>query len=429
MTNGLEPLKTTQRPIALGVVGIGSVGKGIVRQAQITPGIDCVAVADIHVEKATAWAERLGRAYAVVSTVGEMHDAIRRGQLAVCADGALVAECEPVDVLIETTNSVLAGGQHGIAALEHGKHLILMNYEADLVFGPYLMRLAESKGLVYSTCDGDQPAVLKRLIDEVQFMGLRLVMAGNIKGFLDRYANPTTIIPEAAKRGLDPRMCASYTDGTKLCIEMAAVANGCGLRTLVPGMRGPRMQDVLQVFEYYDFASLWDGNTGCVDYILGARPKGGVFVVGYTDDPIQQEYLAWLPPDVGPGPFYVFYRPFHLSHLESMKTVVAACREGRSVLKPEYGFRTNVFAYAKQDLRRGDKLDDIGGYTCYGLIENCENDPARPGLPICLSEGVVLNQDVRRDDKIYLDMVNYDPLRPDYVLFGQAVAASRELRL
>jgi predicted homoserine dehydrogenase-like protein len=267
MNGLLERLKALDEKIRIGIVGIGSIGKGIVLQGQITPGIECVAMADIALERATTWAEWLKRDYQVVHTLAEMYDAIRRGRLAVCADGDLVARCELVDVFIESTSSVSAGRQYGITAIEHHKHLIMMNYEADLMFGPYLMRLAEEKGLVYTVCDGDQPTVLKRLIDEMGFMGFQLVMAGNIKGYLDRYANPTSIIPEADRRNLDYRMCASYTDGTKLSVEMAVLANGLGLRTAVPGMCGPRMQHINEVFDHFDFEALWEDRRPLVDYV------------------------------------------------------------------------------------------------------------------------------------------------------------------
>jgi predicted homoserine dehydrogenase-like protein len=428
MTHRLNQLTAFGRQIAIAVVGIGSAGKGIALQAHITPGIQCVAIADIILERAVAWAQRLGRVYSIARTTGAVHDAIRHGTLAVCEDGMLVAQCELLDVFIESTSSVRAGGQLGLTALQHGTHVIMMNHEADLVFGPYLMGVAQSLGLVYSVCDGDQPAVLTRLIDDIEFMGFQLVMAGNIKGFLDRHATPTSIIQEADKRALDYRMCTSYTDGTKLCTEMAVIANGRGLHTLVPGMYGPRMNDVLEIFDHLDFGALWDGRNAFVDYALGARPRGGVFVIGFTDDKHQQDSLAWFPSDMGPGPFYVFSRPYHLSHFEAMNTVLAAVLDGQSVLKPDHGLRTNVYAYAKRDLKRGDTLDGIGGYTCYGLIDNCTGDFAHSGLPICLSDGVVVNQDVRRDQPIQMDVVSYDSLRPDFVLHAQAVAASRELR-
>ena len=366
----LNKLRSLQHNIKVGIIGIGSIGKGLVYQAHTTPGIECVAIADIKIDRAIACAEWLGRDYRVIQTLQAMHETVCQGKLAVCEDGELVAKCNPMDVLIEATGTIMAGGRFAITALEQHKHLVMMNYEADLIFGPYLSHLAQTQGVVYTSCDGDQPAVLKRLIDEIEFMGFDLVMAGNIKGYLDRHANPTTIIPEADKRGLDYKMCTSYTDGTKLCVEMAVLANGLGLRTAVPGMYGPRANHVQDVFALFDFDALWKDRRPLVDYILGAEPTGGVFVIGYTDDEYQQNTLAWFPPKMGPGPFYLFYRPYHLGHFEAMASVAEVVLNGRAVLKPDFGFQTNVYAYAKRNLHKGEKLDGIGGYTCYGLIEN-----------------------------------------------------------
>jgi predicted homoserine dehydrogenase-like protein len=204
----LARLKALEQPIKIGIIGIGSVGKGLTFQVQITPGIECVAIADIKLDRAIACAEWLKRDYQVVGNLGELQAAIQRGKLAVCEDGDLIARSELIDVLIESSSSIAAGGQFALTAIEHHTHVVMMNYEADLIFGPYLLHQAQQQGVVYTVCDGDQPAVLKRLIDEIKFMGFELVMAGNIKGYLDRYANPTTIIPEADKRGLDYKMCA-----------------------------------------------------------------------------------------------------------------------------------------------------------------------------------------------------------------------------
>lgn len=424
MANLLDRLRTLDDSIRIGIVGIGSIGKGMVLQAQITPGIECVAISDIIIERATTWAEWLKRDYKVVHTLAEMHDAIRQGKLAVCADGNLVARCKLIGVFIEATASVASGGQFGITAIENNKHLIMMNYEADLMFGSYLMQLAREKELVYTVCDGDQPAVLRHIIDELEFMGFQLVMAGNIKGYHDRYINPTSIIPEADKRNLDYRMCTSYTDGTKLCVEMAVLANGLGLRTAVPGMYGPRVNDIYQVFEHFDFKALWDGKQALVDYVLGAKPTGGVFAIGYTEDEYQQNTLAWFPLQMGPGPFYLFYRPYHLGHFESMASVAGAVLDGHSVLKPDFGFQTNVYAYAKRNLHKGEKLDGIGGYTCYGLIENCIQNYDHPGLPICLAEEVILKRDVAKDEKIFMTDINYDPNRFDFETYFHALEVS-----
>jgi len=420
----LDRLRGLEENIKIGVVGIGSIGKGMALQPQFTPGIECVAIADIIIEKAINWAIEMKRDFQVVETLVDAQDAISRGKLVVCTDGNLIAQCDQVDVFIEATNSIAAGAQFGINAIEHGKHLIMMNYEADLMFGPYLMSLAEAKGLVYTVSDGDQPTVIKHVVDELEFMGFQLVMAGNIKGYLDRYVNPTIIIPEADKRNLDYKMCSSYTDGTKLCIEMAVVANGLGLKTSIPGMHGPRMNHILDIFDYFDFDSIWDGTTAVVDYVLGARPKGGVFAIGYTDHEYQKNTLAWFPPEMGPGPYYVFYKPYHLGHFETMATVARAVLDRSAVLKPRFGFRTNVFAYAKKDLKAGESLDGMGGYACYGLIENYKEDKLNPGIPICLAENVTLKKDVSKDMKISLTDVNYDPSEYTFNLYHKALRSA-----
>ena len=417
--NLLNRLKALQSSIRVAIVGIGSMGKGLFYQCQITPGIECVAMADIKVERAINSAVWMKRDYRVVDNLGAMEETIRNGAIAICEDGDLAAKCELVDVLIESSNSIGAAGQFSVTALEHGKHLILMNAEADLIFGPYLMDLAQSNGSIYTSCDGDQYGVIRHLIDDLQLWGFELVMAGNIKGFLDRYSNPTKIIPEADKRNVDYHMATAYTDGTKLCIEMALVSNASGLATLVPGMQGPRASHVRDVFHLFDFDRLWQDKQPFVDYILGAEPGGGVFTVGYCDDDYQKSMLSYYK--MGEGPFYLFYRPYHLCHIEAMACLAKAFLDRDSLLQPIYGFRTNVYAYAKRDLRQGEKLDGIGGYTCYGLIENLTHGTDHPGLPICLTEEVTLKRNVSRDEKIFFSDIQYDPDRLDFVLYDESV--------
>ena len=249
-------------------------------------------------------------------------------------------------------------------------------------------------------------------------------MAGNIKGYLDRYANPTMIVPEADKRRLDYKMCTSYTDGTKLCIEMALTANAFGLRTAVPGMLGPRAAMVQEALGLFDFDRLWGGGVPIVDYILGAEPGGGVFAVGFCENDYQRDMLAYYK--MGQGPYYLFYRPYHLCHVEAMASILDAAA-GRALLQPVHGFRTNVYAYAKRDLKRGEALDGLGGYTCYGLIENCDA-AAVPGLPICLADDLRLRRDVKKDDRILWTDVDHDPSRDDFRLYAEAVRVSERLK-
>ena len=292
MTDTLSRLRALPQKIRVGLIGVGNIGKGIVYQTSATPGMECVAIADLYLEKATSWAARLKRDYLVVDNLSEMHAAIQRGKLAVCSDGNLIARCDLMDVLVDSTSSVTGGLQFAMAAISNHKHVVMMNSEADLIFGPYLMTQARREGVVYTSADGDQHTVLKRLINEIELWGFQTVMAGNMKGFLDRSSNPTAIIPEADIRFLDYKMCTSYTDGTKLNIEMALTANSISGRTVVPGMLGPRIKDIYDVFKYFDFRSLWDEKTPLVDYVLGAYPPGGVFVVGLTIIPTRWRHLV-----------------------------------------------------------------------------------------------------------------------------------------
>jgi predicted homoserine dehydrogenase-like protein len=390
--------------IRFALMGAGSVGRGIFHQSLLTPKVSCDVVCDVVLERALSLADRT-RESEIVRTEGQLADALARGRLAVCEDAMLAARAAGVDVFFDASTAMDAAPPAIEAAMSGGKHVVMMNAEADATFGPWFLEQARKNGVVYTSSDGDQPAVIARLVDDVRFYGLDFVMGGNIKGFLDRYSDPVKIKPEADKRYLDPQMCASYTDGTKLCVEMALVANGLGCDLVTPGMLGPRMADVIDLFAHFDLAEIFSsGRTPVVDYVLGARPKGGVFVVGHTDDEYQRRMLDWFPPELGPGPFYVFTRPYHLIHLETMRTVIDAAH-GRPVLAPCHGMRTEVVSYAKRPLPVGTTLDGPGGFCCYGLTEN-RGVTGGTGFPICLSQGVRLKQPVNKDGRIAWDDID-----------------------
>jgi len=205
---------------------------------------------------------------------------------------------------------------------------------------------------------------------------------------------------------------------------MALVANGLGLRTAIPGMHGPRVDDVLEALHSFDLEEIWKDRQPVVDYVLGATPKGGIFAIGYSDSEYQKFMLGSFPSTLGEGPFYMFNRPYHLCHVEAMRGIAEAVLDGRSLLEPTFGFMTNVYAYAKKDLRKGEKLDGIGGYACYGLIEDCSDNQDLPGLPICLSDEATLLRDVSQDQKILMRDIRHDAGNAVVDMFSEALIRS-----
>jgi predicted homoserine dehydrogenase-like protein len=426
MNTLLQKLSNRQQPVKVVIIGLGAMGKGLFYQCSITPGVKCLAIADLSIKKCVDAANMLNQKYAVVNNDGELSDAINKGTVGLTENGMLLAACQQADVVIEASNAIADGAKFVLTALRNKKHVVLMNAEIDLLYGAYFMKVAQDNGVVCSSMDGDQYSVLKRVIDDFQLWGFELVMAGNIKGFLDRYANPQMIVAEADKRNLDYKMCTSYTDGTKLNIEMAITANAYGMKTVVNGMLGPRVTHVSEAMTLYNFEELWADKVPFVDYILGAEPGGGVFAVGYHNHPYQRSMLEYYK--MGKGPYYLFYRPYHLCHVEAMASVVEPIFDGRALMQPEKGFQTDVYTYAKRDLKAHEMLDGLGGYNCYGMIENCRPLNGRNRLPILLAEGVKLRRDIRKDEMINFEDIAYDPKDYAFDLFFKTIEVSDVLK-
>jgi len=391
--------------IRVGLVGAGAMGVGIAWQVARTPGMELAFVADLQLDAACKAVDAAGAHPKLVDasyrSAGENRDVlIAQDALRLLQEVAV--EC---DVLVESTNTIGAAARYCFAAIERGMHVILMNAEVDLALGPLLQHEANRHGVVVTSDAGDQHGVLARMMDEIEMWGFRIVQAGNIKGFLDRYATAESLIGEAAKRNLSPIQCCAYTDGTKLNIEMAIIANARNMPPFVDGMEGPACDDVHRVLELFDFDAY--GNVGRVDYVLGAEPGGGVYVVAHCDDPLQSEYLRYYK--LGNPPYYLFYRPYHLCHLETTRAIALASLYGKHVLIPNHGRVADVYAHAKRDLKAGETVEHgIGGDHFYGMIRPCcQADPDR-GVPISLIEAegsrtATLLNDVPIDSAVTLD--------------------------
>jgi predicted homoserine dehydrogenase-like protein len=237
------------------------------------------------------------------------------------------------------------------------------------------------------------------------------VLCGNIKGLHDPYRNPTTQEDFARRWGQNPQMVTSFADGTKISFEQAIVANAVGMRVARRGMHGYEVEGGTPIEEaagrFSDDELL--GGPGIVDYVVGAVPSPGVFVLGTHEDPTQRHYLELYK--LGKGPLYCFYTPYHLCHFEVPTTVARAVLFGDATIAPEDGPRVDVAAAAKTALSVGTTLDGLGGYTTYGLAENADVFATERLLPIGLAEGCRLLRDVSRDDVLSYDDVELPPGR------------------
>ncbi len=399
----LEERAQAGRPIQVGLVGAGYMGRAITRQiVTAVPGMELVTIANRSVEAAARVYGEAGRDHVLVTRdQDELEQAITDRRPAVTDDPALVCRARQVEAVIEVTGEVEFGAQVALEAIANRKHLIAMNAELDATIGPILKIHADTAGIVFSNADGDEPGVTMNLYRYVTAIGCRPVMAGNIKGFLDHHRTPETQKGFAEATGQRARMVTSFADGTKLSMETAIVANATGFKVGRRGMFGHRCAHVRDVLQRFTPQELLDG--GKVDYVLGAEPGSGAFVVGYNDDPVGRDYLRYFK--MGEGPFYVFYQPWHLPHLEVPLTVARAALFGDAAVTPAAGPSCDVVTLAKRDLHAGQLLDGIGGFTCYGAIDNIEVTRQERLLPMGLSEGCTLVRNVRRDEPIsYLDV-------------------------
>ncbi|RMH46911.1 MAG: NAD(P)-dependent oxidoreductase [Alphaproteobacteria bacterium] len=399
------------RPVRVGMIGAGFMGRGIASQIlNHVPGMALVAIANRNIAGARrAYAEAGADDAVEVSTQSALEDAIRAGRRAVTEDAMLLARAENVDVLIEVTGAIEFGARVVTEAIAHGNHVVLMNAELDGTVGPILKVMADRAGVILSGCDGDQPGVQMNLIRFVRGMGLTPLVAGNIKGLQDPYRTPTTQKAFAERWGQKPHMVTSFADGTKISFEQAIVANAAGFRVPRRGMIGADHRGhVDELVTAYDIDML-KSMGGIVDYVVGARPGPGVFVLATTEDPGQRHYLNLYK--LGEGPLYCFYTPYHLCHFEVPVSAARVALFGDCVMAPLGAPRVEVIARAKTDLRAGEILDGIGWYMTYGEAENADVAAREGLLPMGVAEGCRLKRDIPRDTPLTYADVELPPGR------------------
>lgn len=405
--SALKKRQAENNPVRVAMVGAGFMGRGVALQIiQSTPGMKLVAVSNRNIEQARrAYNEANVQDLVVVETVAQLEDAIAQDRYAVTDDAFLLCQAEGIDAIIEVTGAVEFSAQVVFKAIEHRKHVIMMNAELDGTVGPILKVYADKAGVVLTNVDGDQPGVIMNLYRFVKGIGVKPVLCGNIKGLHDPYRNPTTQEGFAKKWGQNPAMVTSFADGTKISYEQAIVANATGMRVAQRGMFGPTVEagaPIIEAVNWYPLEELLQG-PGIVDYVVGAAPNPGVFVLGTHDHPQQKHYLNLYK--LGEGPLYCFYTPYHLCHFEVPSTVARAVLFSDAAIAPIAGPCVDVVATAKIDLKAGQLIDGIGGYMTYGLAENSQVVNQGRLLPMGLAEGCRLKRDVPKDQVLCMDDV------------------------
>ena len=399
------------RPVRVGLVGAGEMGTDIVTQIGLMPGITIAALADVRTDaavRAFEIADLPPETHAICTTQPAVDDAIRAGIAAICEDATTVCQSEQVEVVIDATGNPNVGAEIAMTAIQHGKHIVMMNVEADVTIGAYLQSAAEQAGVVYTLGAGDEPSSAMELINFVRSLGYPIIAAGKGKNnAFNTSATPDDYRAEAERRNMNPRMLVEFVDGSKTMIEMTAIANATGLVPDRPGMHGPdaplaTLHDVLCPIEDGGLLS----RKGVVDFTVAKGVAPGVFVVAEMRHPRLRERMNDLK--LGAGPYYTFYRPYHLTSLEVPLSAAAAVLHGQSHMRPLAVPVAETASLAKQNLQSGVTLDAIGEYNYRGWAITRQEATERRAVPLGLAQGAVTTTPIKAGEYLTYDNCRVD---------------------
>lgn len=418
------------RPLRVGVIGAGKFATMFFSQARRLKGLHLAGAVDLCRDKAVQAFRRAGWP-AEQFGAGDLGEAMKTGSTWLSEDAEALLSAEGVDVVVEATGDPVAGIRHASRAMEQGKHLVMVNVEADVVAGPLLARRARQAGVVYSLAYGDQPALICELVDWARCSGFEVVCAGKGTKHLPQFhaSTPDTVwehygFSQAKVAGgeLNPRMFNSFLDGTKSAIEMAAVANATGLQPQAEGLNFlPCSRDGLAEVCRPRSSGGCLSRSGTVEVVSSLERDGrpvpgdlrwGVYVTFEAPNQYVKECFReyGLQTDES-GSYAALYRPVHLVGMELSVSVLKAGLAGEATGCPS-AFAGDVVATAKRDLSAGEVLDGEGGYTVYGRLQPSPAATRAQGLPIGLAHHVTLLNDVPAGNPIGWSDVRYDPANP-----------------
>jgi predicted homoserine dehydrogenase-like protein len=397
-----------KKPLRVGLIGAGKFGAMYLAQVPATPGVHVVGIADLSPDNARANLQRIGwkRDYYAAPSLDA---ALASGLTHVDEDWQALVAHPRIDIIIESTGNPIAAVEHAMAAFKHGKHVVMVTVEADAFCGPLLARRAAQAGVVYSLAYGDQPALICDLVDWARAAGFAVVAAGRGHKWLPHYAQSTPdtvweyygLTPEQAKvGGLNPKMFNSFLDGSKPAIEATAVCNATGLTPAPYGLAFPpaSIDDLPSVMRPIEEGGQLH-HKGQVEVVSSLERDGravpydirmGVWVVfeGETEY-IRRCFMEYGVRTDPSGRYACMYKRWHLIGLEVGISVASVGLRGEPT-GCATGFRADVLATAKRELRPGEMLDGEGGYTVYGKLMPAESSLKLGGLPLGLAHGVKL---------------------------------------
>jgi predicted homoserine dehydrogenase-like protein len=394
----------TGKPVRIGLVGAGEMGTDIVSRVAHMRGIEIGAISELNPQAA-------GRAVTIAygdpdramatETTDSLNAAIEAGRIATTRNVHTLLDSGLIDVVVDATGIPSVGAEIGLAAMECGKHLVMMNVEADVTIGAYLRSEAERLGVIYSLGAGDEPSSCMELIEFVSAMGHRIISAGKGKNNpLNFDATPDAYTEEAVRRHMNPRMLVEFVDGSKTMVEMAAIANATGLVPDRPGMHGPACSrdELNKVLIPQSAGGVLSSGEGRVDYSIGKGVAPGVFVVAEMDHARIRERMEDLK--MGEGPYFTFFRPYHLTSLEVPLTCARAVLYGKADMVPMARPVAEVCAVAKKDMAVGETLDQIGEYCYRAWIMTVPEARSAGAIPCGLLTGAKVTAPIRKGDLI-----------------------------
>ncbi|MGX9180158.1 NAD(P)H-dependent oxidoreductase [Mesorhizobium sp. BHbdii] len=378
-----------QGPITIGLAGAGQMGTDIVVQVALMPGMRIGAISEVRPQAAIDAALLAGHDRSDVvqaPNAAAIDRAIEAGKIAVTEDLHALASAGRIDVIIDATGNPNIGTLFALEVMKNGKHIVMLNVEADITIGRFLKEEARKAGVVYTGAAGDEPACTLEIIGFAKSLGFNIIAAGKGKNNpLKIDAMPADYEKEAAERNMNARMLVEFVDGSKTAIEMVAIANATGLVPDVPGMHGPTatLEELASVL-----CPREDGGVlhrkGVVDYSIGKGVAPGVFCIIETRHPRVLERMIDLK--VGKGPYFTIFRPYHLTSLEVPLSAARAVVYKRADMEPLDHPVAEAVAVAKSDLALGQSLGMIGENDYRGFAMTWEDARARGALPLGLAE-------------------------------------------